>query len=578
MARRSRKPARPTVTAPPQRAGSTAHPAPLATAPTWRETRWLPSDGRAARIVGGGLITLAVAALIGAMVAAKPGYPMPEDVGVAVLGLVAVACGALVMLRDGPLRARLGPLRAGWPLVVAAILASFAWSSFGRFHGLTFVHHWEQFHHVLGAKYFPELGYDGLYAASVDAERGMPGRPGTQEQVRDLRDDTVIRTDSARFLSHLVEVRERFSPERRAAFAADNGVFVDLNDRGYLEAMRRDHGINATPTWIAVGRAFASLVPISRSGLELLGLLDIALLVIAVSSLWRTFGARAGALAIVILGVSYAGRFWWIGGAFLREDWLALLVIGVCQLERGRERLAGFAIAWAAAMRIFPVLFLLGPAIAFLARRQWRSLARLVVGAALGGALAFGVGCLAGRGVNGWKEFAVEIERHSRTWLTNNVGLGDVVLYGAADMKRELVDFSLPEPWIHWQARMDARASERAPLLWGARLALVALFAWACRRASPTEAAALGIALVFAFAFTTCYYWQMLVMLLAFRSITLLHAVLALNLAMFGLHFASPSFELRYGLMSWALLLLLGGLLIATGRRPSATEAAPTLS
>lgn len=529
-------------------------------APSWFERH--PRTARSAAIA---------TAAAGAIVVARawtPSFPLPEATGVAVLGGLSLVTVALLLWREAIPTTTMPRRRAGWPLLLAAALAVLAWTNLGRFHGLTFVHHWEQFHHVLGAKYFPELGWDGLYAASLAAEATAHPDRGVQPWVRDLRDDEVIPVDSPRFEDQVQGVAARFTAARREAFGRDQAVFLDHNNSNYLEAIRRDHGLNATPTWVAIARPIASAVTLDLDGLRLLGALDLGLLAAALIALWRSFGARVGALGVVLVGTSYLGRFWWIGGAFLREDWLFLVVLGVCLLHRERPGAAGAAFAGAAAMRVFPVLLLLGPAISYAANRRWPELRRLVVGAAVAGLLALGLGGLAGRGFGAWFEYATEIERHSRTWLTNNVGLANVVLYGPVDFRREVVDFSLPEPWIHWQARLDARAADRAPLIWSLRLGLLGLLAAACRRVRPAEAAALGIFAVFALTYSTCYYWQMLALLAVVRTPIARWGAIAVNLAMFAIHFSSPSFEWRYGFFSWALLALALAILLPLALRP----------
>ncbi|MBW2234502.1 MAG: DUF2029 domain-containing protein [Deltaproteobacteria bacterium] len=50
-------------------------------------------------------------------------------------------------------------------------------------------------------------------------------------------------------------------------------------------------------------------------------------------------------------------------GAFLRLDWLAALMLALCQLARGRSFAAGVLLGVAAMARLFPAFFLLGPAV-----------------------------------------------------------------------------------------------------------------------------------------------------------------------------------------------------------------------
>ncbi len=62
-----------------------------------------------------------------------------------------------------------------------------------------------------------------------------------------------------------------------------------------------------------------------------------------------TYGSRVGGLALVIFGLGYPWRFDWIGGAFLRLDWFAAVIAGICLLERERPAWAGALLGYAAA-------------------------------------------------------------------------------------------------------------------------------------------------------------------------------------------------------------------------------------
>lgn len=79
--------------------------------------------------------------------------------------LIALTAAALSLADVGraALRGRVPePLKMalGITLGLAAILAYFNGFSFGY---PKFYHRWEQYHAYVGAKYFPELGYDNLY-------------------------------------------------------------------------------------------------------------------------------------------------------------------------------------------------------------------------------------------------------------------------------------------------------------------------------------------------------------------------------------------------------------------------------
>ncbi len=76
-------------------------------------------------------------------------------------------------------------------LLSLAVVSVFAYCNFGKFHGRANIHHWEQFHYTLSAKYFDELRFDGLYVASVEAQKESGIKP-LPMQIRDLRNDEII--------------------------------------------------------------------------------------------------------------------------------------------------------------------------------------------------------------------------------------------------------------------------------------------------------------------------------------------------------------------------------------------------
>ena len=69
---------------------------------------------------------------------------------------------------------------------------------------------------------------------------------------------------------------------------------------------------------------------------------------------------------MIIFGLGYPWRFDWVGGAFLRQDWLAAVGVAVCLLKRKHFGLAGGLIAYATMVRVFPGGFLVGPTVVFL--------------------------------------------------------------------------------------------------------------------------------------------------------------------------------------------------------------------
>jgi hypothetical protein len=479
------------------------------------------------------------------------------------------------------------PRRAGPLLVLTALIAAATYYNFGAFHGRGYVHYWEQFHYYLGSKYFPELGYDGLYAASLAAQRETRPEIEVQPWVRDLRTNEVV--SAYRVLAHSPEVVARFSPGRWRHFTADHDHFLTHVGWGYLQDIRKDHGYNPTPAWTFVARLLDRALPASAENLALLGALDPLLLAVLFAFLFATYGSRVGCLCLVVFGLGYPWRFDWIGGAFLRMDWLVAIGIAVCLMRRERYRWAGALVAYASMVRIFPAVFLLGPGVlavrALVRREDLRWAWRFAQGFLLSVVLCAAAGALAGRGVGAWSEFASNLEKHQGTWLTNNVGLENVVLYDVDTVTRKDVDWSLPEPWLRWQHKMDRLLAERRTGIYALAVLYLGVVAAASWRARRDESLVLGIGAVFALALLTCYYWAML-LLVPIRSDKHGAAVLlALSAALCAVHLATPpSFEMVYGVMSWALALLawawLGPDAVATPRdalrrmkRPSSASA-----
>ena len=456
--------------------------------------------------------------------------------------------------------ARLPPAAAdaGTLLALAAATAAAAWFNFGLFHGPGFVHRWEQFHYFLGSKYFPELGYDGLYVASIAAQlESDPACRCSRSSVTcaPTRWYPPTRCQSTR--------RRCGAASRRPAGGCSSPTTGTSSGRATWitsRQIRTDHGYNPTPTWTFVARLADRFVPATDTSLGLLGLLDPALLLVMFVVVFRTYGSRIGCLALLVFGLGYPWRYDWVGGAFLRQDWLAAVVIGVCMLRRERYALAGALFGYATMVRVFPALLLAGLAIAAAgcaARREpVRWALRFATGLVVAILLAVGAGCLTGRGAAAWPEFVHNLAKYQGTWLTNNVGSRNLVLYGPDTVSRRLVDWTLAEPWSRWQQHMDRLQRERAWAVVLVALAFMALLAAAAWRAPPDEAAVLGLVAVYALVELTCYYWMMLLAMPIRRGALAAVGLLALGTGLFALDLATPAFEMIYGAMSWGLAVL----------------------
>jgi len=474
--------------------------------------------------------------------------------GLTLAALAVLAWRARMRPRDG---------KAGAALGLLGVLGAAAYFNFLTFHGGRFIHFAEMFHYELGSKYFPELGYDGLYVASLEAQaESAPALP-LPRVVRDLRTNTIVPVESLD--QHRGEVRKRFAPQRWRRFVADHAAFLDPADLRALNGVRLDHGYNPTPAWTFVGRLFNAWVPLDATTLPLMAVVDWLVLAATFVVVFRTFGSAVGATALVVFGAGYPWRYAWVGGAFLRYDWLAAVVVGICLLKRRRFAGAGVAFAYAAAVRLFPAFLLLGVAALavrdLLRRADLRWALRFAAGLGAGAAACVLAGSLTGRGFAAWGEFARDIARHHENWSTNAAGLELVFLDSPQTLASRIPPAPLQERWAIWQEAMNRAHEARRPFYLAAALMLVAGVAAAAAARPADEGAALGAAVVFAALVLSCYYWAVFVALVLRRGAGGAIGVLGANAAALVAALATDDTQVVFGVYSWAMTVALAVLL-----------------
>src|SRR6185312_3959153 len=136
------------------------------------------------------------------------------------------------------------------------------WNLFHFHHGPYTIHYAEFFHHYIGAKYEPELGYTRLYACTVvaEAEYAHVGPRLAELEIRDLETNELVSANHV--LAHPEACKDHFSPDRWQAFLRDTDFFWQGASWSRWPAVLRDHGYNATPVWRLLAAAFASRVEV----------------------------------------------------------------------------------------------------------------------------------------------------------------------------------------------------------------------------------------------------------------------------------------------------------------------------
>jgi hypothetical protein len=426
-------------------------------------------------------------------------------------------------------------------------------------------------HYYLSAKYFDEIGYYGLYPAILLADHDNgPLAPRLKSFHEKLPTGYRYPIDIAAGVARGREYRsERFTPARWAEFEHD---FLHLQREHELSKKRwqdliQDRGFNGTPYWIEVAAPIAQLVPVEA--IKLLCWLDVVLLGAALWLVHRAYGLETALFGTLFLLVTYSTRWPHLTWAYLRYDWLAALLAATALLKLERPWLAGICAGYAAAMRLFPVAWLLSSFSAFCANlfRRSRQGVRAMAGELLPSrpAMALGLGAAAcilafvalvalHEGSDAIREHAEVMSEHtSADQLTSRrVGLAIALVYDGTVRQKMLT-----------RAQKQAVDEMKLPRT-ALALLLIAMLGYGLRRKPLDESFALGTLPFFLLTTASYYYYVARLTLVALHAPRLgdrfhrvgLAAVLGLDVVSSALHTALPGERiLLVGHLSWGLAL-----------------------
>ncbi len=374
------------------------------------------------------------------------------------------------------------------------------------------VHTWNQYHYVLGTKYFAEVGYEDLYIATVLADAEGPQKFSGVRQVRDMRDyDRFLSRADMQVRAKETGLRARFSDERWAEFQHDLAVFYPLMGAKHWPSVVGDLGFNPSPVWVAIHQPLLRWVPLSADTLRMFAALQLPAYALTFGGACWAFGLRA-TLWIVLWNLLFFGSRGRIYGGYWSYDWLLLVLWAAIFLVRARPALAAIPVAIAGLMRGFGGLLALGPtvhAVVRLVRDRKIDVAtgRFVLALGVAMALLLAFSTTAGRGTEAWGDWADKIAHHSMRISTGGRHLGLKVLFGE--------DWSVPG---HTED-LDVRRQVYAGQSWAYHLCAGLLGVWTlwvARRRPVLDAALLGLIPAFGFMVLSRYYyaaWSVLFLL-----------------------------------------------------------------
>jgi hypothetical protein len=379
--------------------------------------------------------------------------------------------------------------------------------------GQTQISGYDLLHYYLNAKYFDELGYVHLYEAVVtaDDEGARRFRRWRFKQVRDLDTSEMISIGQVR--AKATETRARFTRERWAEFKEDFRFLQGTIPKGQQLSLLGDHGYNGTPLVQTIAGPLTNLVPVQRVKWLCHG--ETLLLLLMFWVMARKRGLHVTAVAVCWYFLSFSARWPGVGYGFLRLDWFVALVLACLLLDgadaeppvgdspgspaapRSRAQSArlvgaGLLLAYSAAMKIFPAVWLFGLGVRALWRlgttRRVDRVAAVVFASFLAGTILLGGIATTVVGRDNVQEFAEDIREHLHPLNLSSQRMGFGVALG---YRGEI--HAWPAPGAR-RARY-IRVGQLTPLRYaGALLALVLLGLTIRPSGSPNAPARTGAA------------------------------------------------------------------------------------
>jgi len=338
-------------------------------------------------------------------------------------------------------------------------------------------------------------------------------------EIRHLEDDTL------RPLEDIVndpedhrKCMERFTPARWAQFKKDVSDYYRVQSHYNLYDRCGDRGFNGTPFWNTYAGVLADLLPVKRGWLIAASWLDIAFLAAGFILLGIAFGVEAALLSVIFYFGVYFNHYHYIHFSFLRYDWMGFSLAGLALIKMRRYKTSGVVLGLAAAIRLFPMVLVVGPALKFVLdfianRKADRNLLNLGIAWLMTVFVCVSLS-LAIYGSDRYIEYFDKLKVHSQIKTSTRIGLhyvmnaykGHAVAAAVGSLFGEKAALSL--------RKQDSVKVQRELMRWGIIAAMLILLGMSLRKQPYDTVSALSFPLIFLFFNMTVYYYVFMAILL----------------------------------------------------------------
>lgn len=373
------------------------------------------------------------------------------------------------------------------------------------FLGRDHLHTNEFYHYYVATKYFPELGYSGLYDATVVAD--YEDDPSSFDATQGVR--SLLTYDMEPRLAPMARanaIRAHFSPERWAAFKSDIAFFRETDGVVWkMGESLQDHGYNGSPLVTAILGGLARQPFLSSpTYMRLASWFDIALIVIAGACLTLWIGPEAGPLFLFLWAVNPFNDYGYIGGAYLRYMHLIALLVALLAYAKERFVVSGAAFAIASLLRVFPGFLIAGLLAQNLLSRDRRTLLRrhapLFASAAATALILVAATSLihSPDGGNVWDGFARKLSLHSHQVSPNVLGLSYLFFYSDEHNVAEILRAREDGRALSWVVETGKTFAANRGFYLGVTAALALALLVLLRRGRPQDGLFAALVAVFA--------------------------------------------------------------------------------